>query len=209
MDAWIAAGAVEDDPAAIYRGILGLLRPDMMLTITDTLESDPLDWSLRFVHRYAIPTGFDDMAACQQEQHFRHFPSRQFALDSLIPARQAAIRRKRPEISIVSGVLGNARIVGDRILLPETGKPPVIRWCVALTQVRYLLPIAPNPPVLDNVALAILQLIREGYTAKEIGLRIGLSSRTIEHKLERLKADFGARSLAHLITLSLTAGAEP
>lgn len=204
MDAWITTDATVGDPAAIYRGVFALLRPDMVLSVTDTTESDPLDWSIHFIRRYAIPSGLGDVVARQQDQPLRHFGDQRFAFDVLVPGRQRAIKRERPEIDTVSGILGSAKIVGDRIILPQKGKPPLVRWCVALMQVRHLLPIAPNPPVLDDTGLAILQLIREGFAAKEIGVRIGLSSRTIEHKLEKLKADFGARSLAHLVSLSMT-----
>ncbi|MNV92082.1 Bacterial regulatory protein, luxR family [compost metagenome] len=98
---------------------------------------------------------------------------------------------------------------GDRIILPSRNTGRHGSWCVSLVRIRCLLPTTKPAPEPDIAELAILQLLREGYTARDIGVRIGLSPRTVEHKLEKLKAAFGARSVAHLATLSIVSAIGP
>ncbi|NEJ18334.1 hypothetical protein GR211_36635 [Rhizobium leguminosarum] len=43
---------------------------------------------------------------------------------------------------------------------------------------------------------------------KEIGQQLGLSHRTIEHRVERLKQGFGARSTSQLVALAIADGLE-
>ncbi|MCB2406045.1 hypothetical protein ELH80_33380 [Rhizobium ruizarguesonis] len=43
---------------------------------------------------------------------------------------------------------------------------------------------------------------------KEIGQQLGLSHRTIEHRVERLKQGFGARSTSQLVALEIADGLE-
>lgn len=53
----------------------------------------------------------------------------------------------------------------------------------------------------DGIDLSILQLLTEGAAQREIGLKLELSPRTIEHRIERLKAKLGAKNLQHLVAL--------
>lgn len=206
MDTWISVGSAMDDPTDICNSVTEMLRPDMVMTITDTSAADPLDWTIRFIHRYAIPSGFTDLLAIQQDQALRSLPDRHFALNTLVSGRQRAIGRKRPEIDFVDKAFLGVRIEGERIILPQRNAASSAGWCVVLFRVHHMLPLQSNAPDLDDLSLGILQLLREGFTAKEIGLRMRLSSRTIEHRLARLKSEFGARSIAHLVTLSIVTG---
>lgn len=98
---------------------------------------------------------------------------------------------------------------GDRIILPSRHADRHGAWCVSLVRIRCLLPVTKPTREPDVAELAILQLLQEGYTASDIGVRIGLSARTVEHKLEKLKVAFGARSVAHLATLSIASAIRP
>jgi DNA-binding NarL/FixJ family response regulator len=51
----------------------------------------------------------------------------------------------------------------------------------------------------DDVDLAIVQLLREGMSAREIGQAIELSHRTIEHRVERMKIRAGVKSVVPLL----------
>ncbi|TBD09783.1 helix-turn-helix transcriptional regulator [Rhizobium ruizarguesonis] len=80
----------------------------------------------------------------------------------------------------------------ESLLLPQkTGG-----WCIAVIDIQLLLPIPRTRADIDDVDRAILQLLYEGFSGKEIGQEIGLSHRTIEHRIERLKQGFGARSIS-------------
>lgn len=51
---------------------------------------------------------------------------------------------------------------------------------------------------------AIIQLLIEGATAKEIALSLGLSHRTIEHRLSRMKESYGAKNTVHLVAMLIS-----
>ena len=206
MDTWISAGSAMDDPSVICTSVIEMLRPDMVMTITDTSAAEPLDWTIRFVHLYGIPSAFSDLLALQQDQPLRSLPDRQFALDMLVSGRQRVIGRKRPEIDSFDKAFLGIRIGGERIILPQRNATLSAGWCVVLARIHHVLPLQSKSPDLDDMSLGILQLLREGFTAKEIGLRMRISSRTVEHRLARLKSEFGARSVAHLVTLSIATG---
>ncbi|MGN7713464.1 LuxR C-terminal-related transcriptional regulator [Agrobacterium radiobacter] len=61
---------------------------------------------------------------------------------------------------------------------------------------------------LDVADEAIVQLLIEGATAKEIAETLSVSARTVEHRIERLKTRYGARNTVHLIAMLVTAHAE-
>lgn len=55
------------------------------------------------------------------------------------------------------------------------------------------------PPALTNAEKGIVKEISKGYTAKEIGEKLHLSKRTVEHYLESLKGNFNCSSKSHLV----------
>ncbi|MGI0523997.1 response regulator transcription factor [Rhizobium giardinii] len=93
----------------------------------------------------------------------------------------------------------------ERLLLPQKCRNGRSSWCISFADVKFLLPPCPKRPNFDDADLSILQLLREGFSVKEIGIRIELSHRTVEHRIERLKSKMGARSLPHLVALSIAA----
>ncbi|AQS62598.1 hypothetical protein AGRHK599_LOCUS278 [Rhizobium rhizogenes] len=209
MDAWISAGADTDGADIICASVADYLAPDMILTVTGTAATDPLDWTLSLIRGYEVPSGLADILPAGTDLPFRHLLDRQFTLGTMVAGRQRAIAQARPEIESVDGCLSNVRMFGDRIILPSRNTGRHGSWCVSLVRIRCLLPTTKPAPEPDIAELAILQLLREGYTARDIGVRIGLSPRTVEHKLEKLKAAFGARSVAHLATLSIASAIGP
>ncbi|MBY3177596.1 hypothetical protein HFO27_23650 [Rhizobium leguminosarum] len=90
----------------------------------------------------------------------------------------------------------------ESLLLPQKGGG----WCIAVMDIHLLLPIPRTRADIDDVDRAILQLLYEGFSGKEIGQHLGFSHRTIEHRIERLKQGVGARSIAQLVALSIAGG---
>lgn len=50
------------------------------------------------------------------------------------------------------------------------------------------------------------QLLYEGLSAKEIAQQVEISHRTVEHRIERMKARIGARTISQLVALSIASG---
>lgn len=209
MDAWISAGADVDGADIICGNVLDYIAPDMIFTITRTAATDPLDWTLSLVRGYQVPSDLADILPVGRDLPFHSLADRNFTLGTMVAGRQRAIAQARPEIDSVDTCLSDARMFGDRIILPSRNAGRHRSWCVSLVRIRCLLPMAKTTHEPDAAELAILQLLREGFTAREVGVRIGLSPRTVEHKLEKLKAAFGARSVAHLATLSIASAIRP
>ncbi|NNH46016.1 hypothetical protein HLI03_30950 [Rhizobium laguerreae] len=97
---------------------------------------------------------------------------------------------------------GGKFVALESLLLPQKGGG----WCLAVIDIQLLLPIPRTRPDIDDTDRAILQLLYEGFSGKEIGQHIGFSHRTVEHRVERLKQGFGARSLSQLVALSIADG---
>lgn len=209
IDAWISTGADTDGADIICGGVLDYLAPDMILTVTRTTTTDPLDWAFSLIRGYEIPSGLAGILPVETNLPFRHLSDRKFTVDTIVAGRQQAIAQARPEIDSVDACLSNVRMFGDRIILPSRHADRHGAWCVSLVRIRCLLPVTKPTREPDVAELAIRQLIQEGYTASDIGVRIGLSARTVEHKLEKLKVAFGARSVAHLATLSIASAIRP
>lgn len=209
MDVWISAGANTDGADMLCGSVLDYLAPDMILTVTVTVATDPLDWTLALIRGYEVPSGLADILPVGMDIPFHSLPDRQFTLGTMIVGRQRAITQARPEIDSVDACLSDVRMFRDRIILPSRSSGHLGAWCVRLVRIRCLLPMAKTMPESDAIELAILQLLREGFTAREIGVRIGLSPCTVEHKLEKLKAACDVRSVAHLATLSIASAIRP
>ncbi len=209
MDAWISARDETDGADTICGSVLDYLAPDMVLTVTGTMAIDPLYWTLSLLRGYQVPSGFADILPIGTDLPYHSLTDRKFTLGTMVAGRQRAIAQASPEIDSLDTCLSNVRMFGDRIILPSRFTGRRGSWCVSLVRIRCLLPMTKPSQEPDITELAILQLIREGYTARDISVRVDLSPRTVEHKLEKLKTKFGARSVAHLATLSIASAIWP
>jgi DNA-binding HTH domain-containing proteins len=202
----VAEGVSDRD--AFFAAVRGRLRANMIMAVTDTSADDPLEFQVSFVHRFSLPSGIIRGVDPQEDQRFSQFGDQDYLRTCVIPAYLSVIEMRRPVIDQVKGKLFGFRILYDRIILPEPGSRGRVGWCLSLTETRFALPIPDCDPCLDYEDIKVLQLLREGESAKEIGERCGFSKRTIEGRIERLRRRFGARNVAHLIALSLSHACE-
>lgn len=66
------------------------------------------------------------------------------------------------------------------------------------------IPHAPNFSTLSSRQSAILSLLGTGKTYKQIGAELGISTRTVESHVEKLRRKYGARTTAQLVVLVTT-----
>lgn len=123
----------------------------------------------------------------------------------VIPAYVDAAERQRPMMTRVVTTILDMHAAYDRIILPQKNSAGRSEWCIGLLDVQLLLPAASKEERFDDVDLGILQLVAEGASTREIAAAVSRSHRTIEHRIERLKLRFRARSVAHLVALSISA----
>lgn len=205
MDAWIksAEGATAADLLGVF---YKLVPPNIALVVIDTTSADPMDFVVDFTSRYCLPTTFAEVSAFQTNGRFRDFPDQQLIRRRIIPLFEDVREQRRPALAKKFTTLSGWGVSYEGLVVPQKCSP-VVRsaWCIGLVGIKLLLPPATRRLKYDDIDLGILQLLRDGLSTKEIGLKILLSHRTVEHRLERLKAQIGARSLAHLVALSVMA----
>lgn len=205
---WTALSAANRlDPRVLSATVRERLRPNMILSLTDIRPDDPMDFHVKFLHRYAIPSGILKVLGVgevQCDQYLRDFKDQEYLRKSVISQYCEVREAQRPRMDQVSSTMFGFKILYDRVLLPQVNPSGRSEWCLSLTETRLVLPLPGHNPKLDAHDLRVLQLLHEGGSAKEIGESTGLSPRTVEHRIDRLKKKFEARNIAHLVALSIT-----
>ncbi|MGK9041372.1 helix-turn-helix transcriptional regulator [Rhizobium sp. SA279] len=206
MDSWISSPDGLVDPKGIHSPLHGMLRANMVLLVVDTRSENPEEFHLDFVKDYALPTGLTDMSLLQRPGLFADFPDQHHLQRIVVPAYADAVERQRPVMGRIVTRTLDMHVAYDRIILPQKNSAGRSSWCIGLLDIRFLLPMGSQTDGLDDPDLGIVQLLVEGASTREIADVMSLSARTIEHRIERLKSAFGARNIAHLVGLSISAG---
>jgi DNA-binding CsgD family transcriptional regulator len=203
LDNWLSMA--DPQPDDIYRDVVDKMSVRMRLTVIDVGAEKPEDWVLRPVRQTRLSTRILNLNALFKAGSFADFKDQEYLNTSVIPQYLAVLDRRQPIIDTVATKLLGIKIAYDRILLPEKakGRPS---WIVTCTYGRFMASTATESPNIDNVDEAILLHVMAGESAKEIAVHMNLSPRTVEHRLERLRKQLGARSLPHLITMLVVAG---
>ncbi|ANK92734.1 response regulator protein [Rhizobium sp. N6212] len=206
MDSWISGPDGLGSPEDIYAAVLGMLRPSMILLVVDTGSRSTPDFRIDIIKNYSLPSGFADIGLLEQSQSFADFPDQKYLHEIMAPAYITAVERQRPSIgNVVARILG-MHAAYQRIVLPQKNSLGWSTWCIGLVDVHFLLPAGSRAEGTDDVDLGIVQLLGEGASIREIAEAVSLSPRTVEHRIERLKSAFGARNIAHLLAMWISAG---
>jgi DNA-binding CsgD family transcriptional regulator len=195
-DAWLNNSGKSVPAELICKPVEALLRINMVLLVVDMRPEKPQEWHLRFIRSYGIPTTLFDARELQQARCLSGFSEWASVEQHVVGACRKAVAFGRPEFSRFNEKIHDVRIVCDRLILPDPSGAG--RWCIALTEVLMISSIG-RAARLDDTDLAILQLLREGLPAREIGSALGLSARTIEHRVEKMKARTGVNAIVRLL----------
>jgi DNA-binding CsgD family transcriptional regulator len=191
-------------PEKIYSGILGSLTVRMRLSVVDITPANPKEWVLKPVRQTRISSRIIDLNALFGDGKLGDIKDQDYINTSVLPVYAKAISARQPLIDTVETRLVGIRVIYDRIILPERTANPC--WLVTCTNGRFMAGAPTQGLEIDATDQAILMALIEGMTAKEIAAEVGLSHRTVEHRLERAKKEMGARSLHHLAAMFVTAG---
>jgi hypothetical protein len=195
-DAWLESSGKSVSPDMLYRSVESLLRINMVLAVVDMESKTPHDWRISFSRTYGVPTTLVDAAHVQQTRTLSAFPVRTFVEREIIDACQRAVAAARPDVRKIDERIGKVRIVCGRQIVPDPSGTG--RWCIILAEVHSLSSVGRDVRF-DDVDLSILQLLREGLPAREIGAALKLSPRTIEHRIERMKGRAGVNAIIPLL----------
>ncbi len=194
IDVWISREV--DRPAILCRMAGEQLSANMVLAVIEMTDSNA-EFRVNLIRDYSIPTSYADVAEVLRSR-LPLLPS-----GCLHPSIQGAIAGRRPSLISETTRHNNMQTNFEMLSLPRKAAKPAGDWCLVFGVVNYILRPSAIPKDLDDIDLAIIQLLREGLQMREIGHRVELSPRTVEHRVERLKALTGARTLHGLVARSV------
>ncbi|MCW8057499.1 hypothetical protein [Agrobacterium tumefaciens] len=195
-DEWLENSGKSATAEAICRSVQDLARVNMVLAIIDMEAKTPHDWRANFVRPYGIPTTLFDAPGLQRTRSLSGFSEKASVEKHVIDACQNAVATGRPDFSKIDVTIRDIRLVCSRLILPDPSGSG--RWCVVLAEVHSISLIG-RPTRFDDTDLSILQLLREGLSGRQVGATLNLSPRTIEHRIERMKARTGVGAIVCLL----------
>lgn len=194
-DTWLGSSSGSISLHEVCRSVADYLRINMALVVVHT-EKATIDWHVEFIRRYGIPTGLIDVGVLQKAGRLCDVPVSALLKQRMIEGCQKAIPDGRPITGKIDVFIEGARIMGDAIILPDP--TPKRAWCVILGEVHSISAVA-HDVRMDDIDLSIVQLLREGLSARRIGELLELSPRTIEHRIEKMKARAAVETLFPLL----------
>ncbi|MGR9444992.1 helix-turn-helix transcriptional regulator [Rhizobium leguminosarum] len=203
LDAWLKTSP--ETPAVaetVYRDVLSMLSIKMRLTVFSISGDDPLKWHMKAIRHSGFTSRVLNINKIFADCHIGDFKDQTYMQQSVIPRLQQVLISQQPAMELVKTRLFGVNLGYDRILLPQrnTGRP---QWIISSSYAQFLLSPPERRETLDVGDEAIVQLLIEGATAKEIAVTLGVSFRTIEHRLERMKKRYGAKNTVHLVAMLL------
>lgn len=201
LDRWLATSAEHPvQPEPIFAPALDLLSIKMRLTVFRLVGDDPWNWEMKAVQHSGFTSRALNINQLFADCKIGEFKDRRYMEEAVIPRLQEVISSQQPRIELVKTKLLGLSLGYDRILLPQkNGAQP--EWIISSSYARFLLTRPRQEETLDVADEAITQLLIEGATAKEIAVSLGLSHRTVEHRLSRMKDRMGARNTVHLAAM--------
>lgn len=204
LDAWLQTS--KHQPAAadvVYANVLDLLSIKMRLTLFRIDGDDPLKWQMKAIRHSGFTSRVLNINKIFQDCRIGEFKDQAYMANSVIPRLQEILVTQQPSIELVKTKLFGVNLGYDRILLPQrnTGRP---EWVISSSYAQFLLNPSQRQERIDVGDEAIIQLLIERATAKEIAVTLSLSHRTIEHRLERMKEKFGAKNNVHLAAMIIS-----
>jgi hypothetical protein len=194
-DAWLESSSQSVSSDVICRSVKDLLKVNMALIVVDMARAPP-DWHMDFVQQYGNPTSLVDAKGLQAAGSLRDFSRGASLKRHIIEACEKAVGDGRPITGRIDRVFQDTRVVASGIVVPDPSAKKT--WCVILGEVHSISAVVQDVRF-DDIDLSIVQLLREGLSAREVGHIIELSPRTVEHRIERMKARAGVKSIVPLL----------
>lgn len=128
------------------------------------------------------------------------YPDQAYMRSDVMPFYQDCKQSGEISIMRMRSKIQDQVAVYDRIIMPTPAdsRDP---WAVSITQTKLLLPI--KQAVLTGREQDVLDLLAQGCSTKEIAKKLGLSPRTVEHRIEAVKTKLGARNVAHAVAIGV------
>jgi DNA-binding CsgD family transcriptional regulator len=201
LDNWLLTDPEQPtSPEIVYRDILEMLSIKMRLTVFTVEGNDPKRWFMKAVRHSGFTSRILNINKIFADAYIGEFKDQTYMEEAVIPRLLQVMASQQPSMELVKTRLFGINLGYDRILLPQrnTDRP---QWIISSSYAQFLLSPPRRIEQMDVADEAIIQLLVEGATAKEIAVSLSISHRTVEHRLERMKERYGARNTVHLVAM--------
>ncbi len=201
LDNWLQTDPEHPtSPDTVYRDILDMLSIKMRLTVFMVDGDDPKRWFMKAIRHSGFTSRILNINKIFADAYIGDFKDQRYMEEAVIPRLSQVLDSQQPSMELVKTRLFGVNLGYDRILLPQRNahRP---EWIISSSYAQFLLSPPQRHEKLDVGDEAIVQLLIEGATAKEIAVSLDVSHRTVEHRLERMKERYGARNTVHLVAM--------
>jgi len=201
LDNWLQTGPENPvSPDVIYGDIVDMLSIKMRLTVFSIAGDDPKRWFMKAIRHSGFTSRILNINKIFADCYIGDFKDQAYMDGAVIPRLRQVLETQQPSMELVKTRLFGVNLGYDRILIPQrnTGRPA---WIISSSYAQFLLSPPKRQEQLDVADEAIIQLLVEGATAKEIAVTLDISHRTVEHRLERMKERYGAKNTVHLVAM--------
>lgn len=201
LDNWLVTDPEQPaSPDTVYRDILDMLSIKMRLTVFTIDGDDPKRWFMKAIRHSGFTSRILNINKIFADAYIGDFKDQRYMEEAVIPRLSQVRDSQQPSMELVKTRLFGVNLGYDRILLPQRNvdRP---QWIISSSYAQFLLSPPQRHEKLDVGDEAIVQLLIEGATAKEIAVSLDVSHRTVEHRLERMKERYGARNTVHLVAM--------
>jgi DNA-binding CsgD family transcriptional regulator len=202
LDAWLrTTPQAPAKPEDVYRDAVDLLTIKMRLTVIVLDGEDPFGWQLQVVRSSGFASRVLNINKLFANQRIGDFKDRSYMETAVIPRYREVIASQKPSMELVKTRLLGVNIAYERLILPQKAAASKPAWLLTVTNGRFMFNAPEMQAKLDVTDEAVIQLLTEGATAKQIATELGISHRTVEHRLERMKERYGAKNTVHLAAM--------
>ncbi|UAX97655.1 helix-turn-helix transcriptional regulator [Ensifer adhaerens] len=201
LDNWLQTDPEQPtSPEIVYRDILEMLSIKMRLTVFTVEGNDPKRWFMKAIRHSGFTSRILNINKIFADSYIGEFKDQTYMEEAVIPRLLQVMASQQPSMELVKTRLFGINLGYDRILLPQRNidRP---QWIISSSYAQFLLSPPRRIEQMDVADEAIIQLLVEGATAKEIAVSLSISHRTVEHRLERMKERYGARNTVHLVAM--------
>jgi len=187
-------------PDIVYQDILDMLSIKMRLTVFSIDGDDPKRWHMKAIRHSGFTSRILNINGIFADSYIGDFKDQTYMKEAVIPRLLQVLESQQPSMELVKTKLFGVSLGYDRILIPQRNveRP---RWIISSSYAQFLVSQPKRQEKLDIADEAIVQLLFEGATAKEIAVTLDVSHRTVEHRLEKMKERYGARNTVHLVAM--------